>query len=46
MLSQAEVAAVAEAVDRYRAAEAELAAAGEAGRAALIGRLAGRRGRR
>ena len=47
MLSQAEVAAVAEAVDRYRAAEAELAAAaGEAGRAALIGRLAARRGRR
>jgi hypothetical protein len=46
MLPQAEVAAVAEAVDRYRAAEAELAAAGEAGRAALIGRLAGRRERR
>ena len=46
MLPQAEVAAVADAVDRYRAAEAELAAAGEAGRAALIGRLAGRRGRR
>ena len=46
MLPQAEVAAVAEAVDRYRAAEAELAAAGEAGRAALIGQLAGRRGRR
>lgn len=46
MLPQAEVAAVAEAVDRYRAAEAELAAAGEAGRAALIGRLAGQRGRR
>ena len=46
MLPSAEVAAVAAAVDRYRAAEAELAAAGEAGRAALIGRLAGRRGRR
>ena len=46
MLPQAEVAAVAEAVDRYRAAEAELAATGEAGRAALIGRLAARRGRR
>ena len=46
MLPQAEVAAVAEAVDRYRAAEAELATAGEAGRAALIGRLAARRGRR
>jgi hypothetical protein len=46
MLPPAEVAAVAAAVDRYRAAEAELAAAGEAGRAALIGRLAARRGRR
>ena len=46
MLPSAEVAAVAGAVDRYRAAEAELAAAGEAGRAALIGRLTGRRGRR
>ena len=46
MLPPAEVATVAAAVDRYRAAEAELAAAGEAGRAALIGRLAGRRGRR
>ena len=34
MLPQAEVAVVPEAVDRYRAAEAELAAAGEAGRAA------------
>ena len=46
MLPPAQVAAVAAAVDRYRAAEAELAAAGEAGRAALIGRLAARRGRR
>jgi hypothetical protein len=46
MLPPAEVAAVAEAVDRYRTAEAELAAAGEAGRAALIGRLAARRGPR
>ena len=46
MLPPAEVAAVAAAVNRYRAAEAELAAAGEAGRAALIGRLAARRRRR
>jgi hypothetical protein len=46
MLPRAEVAAVAAAVDRYRAAEAELAAAGEAGRGALIRRLAARRGRR
>jgi hypothetical protein len=46
MLPPAEVAAVSEAVDRYRAAEAELTAAGEAGRAALITRLATRRGRR
>jgi hypothetical protein len=46
MLPPAEVAAVAAAVDRYRTAEAELAATGEAGRAALIGRLAARRGRR
>ena len=50
MLPPAEVAAVAAAVDRYRAAEAELAAAGEAGRGALIARLAARpaarRGRR
>ena len=46
MLPPAEVAAVAAAVDHYRRAEADLATAGEAGRAALIGRLAGRRGRR
>jgi hypothetical protein len=46
MLPPVEVAAVAAAVDRYRRAEAELATAGEAGRAALIGRLAARRGRR
>jgi hypothetical protein len=46
MLPPAEVAAVAAAVDRYRAPEAELAAAGEAGRGALIARLAARRGRR
>jgi len=46
MLPQAEVAAVAAAVDRYRAAETALAAAGEAGRDALIARLAARRGRR
>src|SRR3954462_13068960 len=46
MLPAAEVAAVAAAVNRYRASEAELAAAGEAGRAALIGRLASWRGRR
>ena len=46
MLPPAELAAVAAAVDRYRAAEAELAATGEAGRAALIARLAARRGRR
>ena len=46
MLPPAEVAAVAAAVERYRRAEAELAAAGEAGRGALIGRLAARRGRR
>jgi len=45
MLPPAEVAAVAAAVDRYRTAEAELAATGEAGRAALIGRLVARRGR-
>jgi hypothetical protein len=46
MLPPAEVAAVSEAVDRYRAAEAELTAAGEAGRAALVTRLATRRGPR
>ena len=43
MLRQAEAAAVAAAVDRYRAAEADLVAAGEASRDALIARLAARR---
>src|SRR6187200_1777043 len=43
MLPPAEVAAVAAAVDRYRAAESELGAAGEAGRDTLIARLAARR---
>jgi hypothetical protein len=33
-------------VERYRAAEAELTTAGETARAALIKRLAARRGRR
>jgi hypothetical protein len=46
MLPQAEVAAVTAAVERYRAAEAELTTAGETARAALIKRLAARRGRR
>ena len=46
MLPPAEVAAVAAAVERYRTAEAKLAAVGEAGRATLIQRLAARRGRR
>jgi hypothetical protein len=40
MLPAAEVAAVRAAVERYRAAQAKLEAQGEAGRAALIGRLA------
>jgi len=46
MLPAAEVAVVRGAVERYRAAQAKLEANGEAGRAALIGRLAARRGRR
>jgi hypothetical protein len=46
MLPPTEVAAVSEAVERYRAAEARLTAAGEAGRAALVTRLATRRGPR
>jgi hypothetical protein len=46
MLPAAEVAAVRAAVERYRAAQAKLEADGEAGRAALIARLAARRGRR
>jgi hypothetical protein len=46
MLPAGEVAAVRAAVERYRAAQAMLAADGEAGRAALIARLAARRGRR
>src|SRR5664280_1251020 len=41
-----EVAAERAAVERYRAAQAKLAADGDAGRAALIARLAARRGRR
>lgn len=45
MLPAAEVAAVRAAVERYRAAQAKLDADGEAGRAALIARLAARRGR-
>lgn len=40
MLPETEVAAVAAAVERYRAALAELEGAGEAGRTALIARLA------
>ncbi|WP_407689855.1 DUF6788 family protein [Mycobacterium sp. HUMS_1102779] len=40
MLPEAEVASVRAAVTRYRAAEAELVAAGDAGRAALAARLA------
>jgi len=40
MLPAAEVAAVRAAVDRYRAAQAKLEAEGDAGRAALIDRLA------
>ncbi len=46
MLPAAEVAAVRAAAERYRAAQAKLEADGEAGRAALIARLAARRGRR
>ena len=40
MLRAGEVAAVRAAVDRYRAAQAKLEAEGDAGRAALIARLA------
>lgn len=43
MLPEAEVAATRAAVARYRAAEAQLTAAGDAGRAALIARLTARR---
>ena len=39
MLPPGEVAAMRAAVERYRAAQAKLVAQGEAGRAALIGRL-------
>jgi hypothetical protein len=46
MLPAGEVAAVRAAVERYRAAQAKLEADGDAGRAALIARLAARRGRR
>lgn len=46
MLPPDEVDAVTAAVARYRAAQTELVAAGEAGRAALIERLGARRGRR
>src|SRR5674536_277171 len=44
MLPAGEVAAVRAAVERYRAAQAKLAADGDAGRAALIARLAARGG--
>lgn len=46
MLPADQVAAVRAAVQRYRAAQAELEAAGEAGREVLISRLAARRGAR
>lgn len=46
MLPPGEVAAVRAAVERYRAAVGELEADGEAGRAALIARLAQARGTR
>ncbi|MGH3452360.1 MAG: DUF6788 family protein [Haloechinothrix sp.] len=46
MLPAGEVAAVRAAADRYRAAQAKLAAEGEAGRAALIARLAAGRVKR
>lgn len=46
MLPSGEVAAVRAAVERYRAAQAKLEATGEAGRAALIGRLGDSRGSR
>ena len=46
MLPASQVGAVTAAVGRYRAAQAKLDTAGEAGRAELIGRLAAGRGRR
>jgi hypothetical protein len=46
MLPAAEVAAVRAAVDRYRAEQARLDEAGEAGRAALVARLRAQRNRR
>ncbi len=46
MLPPGEVAAVRAAVERYRAAQAKLEAAGEAGRTALITRLDAGRGTR
>lgn len=46
MLPAEEVAAVRAAVQRYRAAQAKLETDGEQGRAALIGRLTGRRSSR
>ncbi len=46
MLAPGEVAAVRAAVERYRAAQAKLEAAGEAGRTALITRLDAGRGTR
>lgn len=46
MLPASQVAAVTAAVGRYRAAQAKLDTAAEAGRAELIGRLAAGRGRR
>lgn len=46
MLPEGEVAAVRAAVARYRGALGELEAVGESGRAALIARLAERRGTR
>lgn len=45
MLSADQVAAVTAAVERYRAAQAELEARGNAGLAALLARVAARRGR-
>jgi hypothetical protein len=46
MLPPGEVAAVRAAVERYRAAQAQLDAQGEAGRAALIERISAARGTR
>jgi hypothetical protein len=46
MLSPVDVAAVRAAVERYRAAQASLEAAGEAGRAQLINAVSTRRGTR